>query len=61
MANEINRLFLLNSSIKIFVLKPICYKKLSYFSEMQNDALMHSKGAAKLFNLNFHTLEVVSR
>ena len=30
--------------MKIFVLKPLGFRKLSYFSEMRNDALMHREG-----------------
>ena len=30
--------------MKIFVLKPLGFRELSYFSEMRNDALMHREG-----------------
>ena len=30
-----------NSSMEIFVLKPLGFRKLSHSSEMRNDALMH--------------------
>ena len=40
-SNENKILVLLNSSMNIVVLKLIKIRKLSYFSEMQNDALMH--------------------
>ena len=33
-----------NCSMKIFVLKPVGFTKLSDFSEMQDDALMHREG-----------------
>ena len=37
-------LLLLNSFANILVLKPIDFGKLSQFSEMPNDALMHREG-----------------
>ena len=37
-------LLLLNSSTNIFALKLIGFRKLSQFSEMLNDALMHREG-----------------
>ena len=43
-ANEKNILLILNSSKKFFVLKHIGCRKLSHFSAMQNDALMHREG-----------------
>ena len=42
--------------MEILVLKPLVVGKLGLFSAMYNDDL-----TAKLFNLNFHPLEVVSR
>ena len=39
-----NILSLLSGSIKNFVLKPICFRKLCHSSEMQNDDLMHREG-----------------
>ena len=42
--NEKKIVLLINSSMKIFVLKPLGFRKLSYFSEMLNDALMHREG-----------------
>ena len=33
-----------NSSMKIFVVKPLGFRKLSHASEMQNDALMYRVG-----------------
>ena len=49
MANEKKILLLLNSSVKIFVLKPIGFGKLSYFSEMRNAVLMHREGLESLY------------
>ena len=36
--------------MKIFVLKPLGFRKLSYSSDMRNDALMHREGL-KGFNV----------
>ena len=33
-----------NSSMNMYVLKPLILKKLSHFSVKQNDALMHREG-----------------
>ena len=38
--------YFLNISMQIFVLKPLGFRKLSYFSEMRNEALMHREGLA---------------
>ena len=35
---------LLNSSMTIFVLKPLGFRKLGHYSEMQNDALVYREG-----------------
>ena len=43
-ANEKNILLLLSTSIEMLGLKSLCYRKLSHYSEMQNDALMHREG-----------------
>ena len=42
--NEKIYCYFYNISKKIFVLKPLDFRKLSYFSEMRNDALMHREG-----------------
>ena len=57
-----NILLLLNSSTKIFVLKPLDFRKLSC-SEIQNDALMHREGltlSSLNLPLSFHTLQVAN-
>ena len=43
-ANEKIYCYYKNSSIKIFGLKTLGFRKLSHFSEMQNDALRHCEG-----------------
>ena len=37
-------ILLINSSMGIFVLKPLGLRELAHSSEMQNDALMHREG-----------------
>ena len=54
-ANENKILLLLKSSMKIFVLKLTCFRKLSHSAEMQNDALVHCEGL-KDNKLNIITL-----
>ena len=44
-ANERKISLILKSSMKICVSKPPRCKKLSHFSEMQNDALMHRESS----------------
>ena len=44
MTNEKIYSHFLNSSIKIFVLKPLCFRTINLFSGMSNDALMHREG-----------------
>ena len=43
-ANENNILLLLNTSIEMLGLKSLGSRKLSHYSEMQNDVLMHREG-----------------
>ena len=58
-ANEKNILLLSTSSIKKIVLNPLVFKKLSHFSEMHNDALMHREGLKGWDNL-FHVICTMS-
>ena len=42
--NERKKCYYLNSSMNIFVLEPLSFKKLSHYSGMQNDILMQREG-----------------